>query len=79
MDLEAALAEINKLPVSDRIGFVQRVLDGIAGASSGSDEFELPAEFRAELDRRIALADADPSRGIPWEEIDAELEARERE
>lgn len=79
MDLETTLAEINKLPVADRIGLVQRVLDGIAGESSGASELGLPAEFRVELDRRIALADADPSRGIPWEEIDAELEARERE
>ena len=36
-------------------------------------------EFAAEIDRRIKAADADPSRGIPWEVVDAELIAREKE
>lgn len=74
MDLEATLVEINQLSVPERIDFVQRVLEGIA---KGTEEFELTAEQRAELDRRIALADANPERGIPWEVVEAESIARE--
>lgn len=79
MDLEAALVEINKLPVVERIRLVQRVLDGIAEEKAVPSDLEFTPEFRAELDRRIAAGDADPGRGIPWEIVEAESAAREEE
>jgi putative addiction module component (TIGR02574 family) len=79
MDLEATLTEINKLPVSDRIGLVQRVLDGIAEEQSVASGSDLSPEFRAELDRRIAAGNAHPERGIPWDVVEAESAAREAE
>ncbi len=33
-------------------------------------------ELRAELERRLELADADPDRGIPWDEVRAAARAR---
>ncbi|HEX3151942.1 MAG TPA: addiction module protein [Gemmataceae bacterium] len=79
MDLEATLVEINQLPVPERIDFVQRVLEGISEDSEvDDDEFELSPEQRAELERRIALADADPGRGVSWEEVEAKMIAREQ-
>jgi len=40
------------------------------------DEMPVTPELRAELERRAALSDADPSRGIPWEVVRAEARAR---
>ena len=41
-----------------------------------ADEPTSPPELRAELGRRLRLADADPSRGIPWEDVLAAARAR---
>ena len=79
MDLEATWVEIDELPVSERIGFVPRVLDGVAEVVVDSDEIVFSPEFQAELDRRIAEGDAHPERGIPWEVVEAESAAREQE
>lgn len=79
MDLEAALETIDGLPVEERIVVVQRILDGIAEDHSPTRVPPLSPAFRAELDRRIAAGDAHPERGIPWEVVEAESEARERE
>ena len=40
------------------------------------DRAPVPPEVQAELERRLALADADPDRGIPWEQVRAEARAR---
>ena len=40
------------------------------------DQAPVPPELQAELERRLALADADPNRGIPWEQVRAEARAR---
>jgi len=37
------------------------------------DTPELSGEERAELDRRIAALDADPSRNVAWEEVKARI------
>lgn len=34
---------------------------------------EIPESHREELDRRIALADANPQAGKPWQEVKARL------
>jgi putative addiction module component (TIGR02574 family) len=36
----------------------------------------LSQEWKDELDRRIAAHEADPSTGIPWEEVLARLQAK---
>ena len=74
MDFENVLIEISKLPLTDRLSFVQRVLDNIAGEMD-DESAEFSPEFRSELARRIAADDA-PQNSIPWEEVDAEAEAK---
>jgi putative addiction module component (TIGR02574 family) len=78
MDFESVLSEIYKLPLADRVAFVQRVLDSITGEMEGG-ETEFSPGFRAELDRRIAEDEAHPERGIPWEAVEAGAIAREDE
>ena len=77
MDFEGALSEIVQLPVSERVSFAQRILDSIAEEMDDSRELELSAEYRSELDRRIAEGDAHPERGIPWEVVEEEAIKRE--
>jgi putative addiction module component (TIGR02574 family) len=36
-------------------------------------QMEIPESHRAELDRRLAAADANPAAGKPWEEVRARL------
>lgn len=55
------------LPVSERIQLVEDIWDSIAEETSGS--LELSVEERAELQRRYAAHQADPSSGISWDEV----------
>jgi putative addiction module component (TIGR02574 family) len=79
MDLESTLIVINKLPVADRIGLVQRVLDGIAEEQGLAAGPGFTPDHQAELDRRITAGQSHPERGIPWEVVEAESAAREAE
>ncbi|HEX6986491.1 MAG TPA: addiction module protein [Planctomycetaceae bacterium] len=69
MDLSATLAEIQKLPVEDRIRLVHAIWDGIAGETA----IRLTDAQKAELDRRIALYEANPDDVLTWEEVEASL------
>jgi putative addiction module component (TIGR02574 family) len=66
---------IDGLSAEDRLNLAQQLWDSVA------EELEsqplTPAQ-RAELERRVALADADPGRGVPWETVRAEARARWR-
>jgi putative addiction module component (TIGR02574 family) len=60
-----------ELPVSERIQLVEDIWDSIAEETSGS--LELSSEERAELHRRYAAHQADPSSSIPWAQVRAAL------
>lgn len=75
MDFQEVLNEVESWPVDDRIRLVQEVWDGLAGMS---DDPELTAEMRAELDLRIEEMDRDPSAGVPWEQVKAKALERIR-
>lgn len=75
MNVETTLSDVLKLPVADRLSFVQRVLDSVA--CEFEEEVEFTPAFRAELDRRIAEDAAQPERAIAWELVEAESAARE--
>jgi putative addiction module component (TIGR02574 family) len=64
------LPEILKLSVSERIQLVEDIWDSIAAEP---DAFPLTEEQRAELDRRLADAEANPGVGTPWSEVKARL------
>jgi putative addiction module component (TIGR02574 family) len=66
---------IHQLSVDDRIALAQQLWDSI---ESDLERQPLTDAQRAELERRMAAADAHPERGIPWEVIRAEANARSR-
>jgi putative addiction module component (TIGR02574 family) len=67
--LEAAKA----LPQEERIKLAQDFWEIIV--EDGYDP-DLAPEQAAELDRRLAEFEANPHEGIPWEQVEAELDKR---
>ena len=61
---------INDLTSSERLQLVHEILDSLA------PDLETPeptASQRAELDRRIAALDSNPSAVSPWEQVEARI------
>jgi len=71
MSVSEAVAEIIRLSVPDRVRAVQRIMDSFTG-----DPPLTEAESR-HLDWVLSREAADPTAGRDWEEIEAELIARE--
>lgn len=71
------MSEPQKLPA----GWDEQRLRELAAYYDAQTEEEEATEIergllRAKLERRVALSDADPTRGVPWEEV--RVAARER-
>jgi len=64
---------LDTLSLSDRFTLAQALWDSI---HDSLEQQPIAPELRAELERRAALADADPSRGTPWEAVRAAARAR---
>jgi putative addiction module component (TIGR02574 family) len=64
------LSEILKLSVSERIQLVEDIWDSIAAETN---TLPLTDAERAELDRRLADAEANPGVGTPWGDVKARL------
>ncbi|MFO0843138.1 MAG: addiction module protein [Gemmataceae bacterium] len=64
---------IDKLSLEDRMAIAQQLWDSIA---ADLERQPLSPEECAELERRVAIADANPGQGVPWEVIRAEARAR---
>lgn len=62
--------EIRNLPLADRIELVEQIWDSICEERTVQP---LTAAQQAELDRRLALHQADPGRAVPWEEVKRRL------
>ena len=56
-----------QLPISERIQLVEDIWDSIAEETPGA--LGLSPEERAELHRRFAAHQADPSSAVPWEVV----------
>jgi putative addiction module component (TIGR02574 family) len=65
------LEDALRLPVAERIELVQAIWDSVVAESPA---VPVTPEQRAELDRRLADAEADPSNERPWSEVRASLE-----
>lgn len=64
---------LDTLNAEDRLALAQALWDSVHEILDGEP---IATEVRAELERRAALADADPSRGTPWETVRAAARAR---
>ena len=69
--MNSPISHFKDLPISERIDLVEDIWDSIAEETPVS--LQLSAADRAELQRRIAAHQADPSSSIPWEEVRASL------
>lgn len=68
-------AGFDDLPVEEQIDYVQALWDRIAASP---ERINVPDWQRRMLDERLAAHDADPSAGVPWEQVRAELQAKYR-
>lgn len=64
---------LDTLSAGDRLALAQALWDSVHDTLDGEP---IAPAVRAELERRAALSDADPSRGIPWEDVRAAARAR---
>ena len=69
--MNSPISNFKDLPISEHIQLVEDIWDSIAEETPVS--LQLSAADRAELQRRIAAHQADPSSSIPWEEVRASL------
>lgn len=66
---------IDRLPVEERLALVEELWDSIA---ADNEPIPLTEAQRAELDRRLAEVEADPTAGASWEQVRDSLAARLR-
>jgi putative addiction module component (TIGR02574 family) len=64
---------IDRMSIEDRLALAQEVWESVA---ADLERLPLTEAQRAELERRVTAADANPAEGIPWEIIRAEARAR---
>ena len=72
------LKVLRRLSVAERIQLVEDLWDTIV-EDSPADAFPITPELAAELDRRLAEHEADPSTAIPWEMARARISKRIRD
>jgi putative addiction module component (TIGR02574 family) len=75
MSVDALLKEVEALSDAERAEFLERLDERY---SNRTGEAELTPEMKAELERRVAAADANPSASIPWEVVYEESLKRAR-
>jgi putative addiction module component (TIGR02574 family) len=62
--------EIRQLSLDERVQLVEQIWESIA---EDEKQFHLTDAQKAELDRRLAALQSDPSRGSSWDEVKARL------
>ncbi len=70
MDPLSTLNAVSGWPIQDRLELVFRLWDQILDEGWRPQPNE---ELKAELQRRIAAYEADPSRGLTWEQVEAHI------
>jgi putative addiction module component (TIGR02574 family) len=66
------IRDLFKLPADEKLELVDALLDSL-----GDEELPpLSDAMKAELERRVAEHEADPSSAIPWEMLREELRSR---
>jgi putative addiction module component (TIGR02574 family) len=64
---------IDRMSVEERLRLLEEIWDSI----TLPDDLPIPESHKAELERRIAAADAEPASGVPWEEAKKRLWSKE--
>ncbi len=64
---------IAQMSIEDRLALAQAIWDSV---TTDLERQPLTEAQRAELERRVAAADANPGEGAPWETVRAEARAR---
>ena len=64
---------IDRMPIEERIALAQEILDSVVAERPVRS---LSEAKKQELKRRLSEDEANPSDGIPWEQIKAEALAR---
>jgi len=64
------LAEVLKLPVDERLKLVESIWNSIA---EFPDSLELTTSQKEELDRRLDEYETDPTAGISWPDLKAQI------
>ncbi|WP_133513268.1 addiction module protein [Candidatus Thiosymbion oneisti] len=72
--MNTIVENIKKLSVSERIQLVEDIWNSIAEEPPFS--LELSTQERYELHRRYAAHQANPSTGVPWEQVYAKIFSR---
>ena len=65
--------ELFKLPAAERLALLEELWDTL---SEDDAALALTDEQRADLERRLTEADADPMGGAPWEEVRERIRSR---
>ncbi len=71
MSATQILEQIEKLPLAERQEVAELVME-----KYGDLDDALTPEQTAELDRRLAAFEKNPRDGIPWEQVEADLNKR---
>jgi putative addiction module component (TIGR02574 family) len=71
MSASEILEQIEQLPPKEQHEVAEKVLE-----KYGNFDDELTPEQAAELDRRLAEFEKNPREGIPWEQVEADLNKR---
>lgn len=69
--MNTATINFKTLPISERTEFVEDIWDSIAQETPGL--LNLSDSERADLHKRFAAHQADPSTGVPWQQVRAAL------
>lgn len=72
---DALREDLFKLSAPERLKLLEELWDSIA---DDDEALALTDEQRADLNRRLAEADADPTGGLPWEEVRERIRHRPR-
>jgi putative addiction module component (TIGR02574 family) len=72
MTRASVLAEALRLPVEERAKLITELIATVDDAAS-DDPTEIEQAWAAELELRIARADANPDEGIDWADLRAQL------
>jgi putative addiction module component (TIGR02574 family) len=66
---------IDQLSVSERLQLLEEIWDSV---SAEVEKAPLTEAQKQEVDRRLAAHQANPEAAIPWEQVEAEAQARLR-